>query len=117
MAVIRLDRDIDLSSNVGFICLTKATQVVPGDLIYAIGWGYYENSRSKASRFLREVDLVVQSKNTCLIPYVDQDQFCAGNVYSKKDTCNGDSGNKRGSFSFIWKSGSHVAFSGLKADR
>lgn len=35
-----------------------------------------------------QVDLVVQTKDNCLIQYIDHDQFCAGNVYLKKDTCN-----------------------------
>ena len=35
-----------------------------------------------------QVDLIVQRKDTCLIQYDEQDQFCAGNVYKKKDTCN-----------------------------
>ncbi len=35
-----------------------------------------------------QVDLIVQRKDTCLIEYDDQDQFCAGNVFKKKDTCN-----------------------------
>ena len=39
-----------------------------------------------------QVDLIVQRKDTCLIQYDEQDQFCAGNVQKKKDTCNGDSG-------------------------
>ena len=39
-----------------------------------------------------EVDLTVQHRDNCLIQYIDNDQFCAGNVYKRKDTCNGDSG-------------------------
>lgn len=35
-----------------------------------------------------QVDLQVQRKENCLIQYIDQDQFCAGNVYKRKDTCN-----------------------------
>lgn len=109
--MIKLDRDIEQSDYVRFICLTKTeSQVVPGDTIYAIGWGYTENSRNQgkiiiffnenvlfilnfynlnlASRFLMQVDLIVQRKENCLIQYIDSDQFCAGNVYQRKDTCN-----------------------------
>jgi secreted trypsin-like serine protease len=39
-----------------------------------------------------QVDLTVQHRDNCLIQYIDNDQFCAGNVYKRKDTCNGDSG-------------------------
>ena len=35
-----------------------------------------------------QVDLIVQKKDTCLIQYDEHDQFCAGNVYKRKDTCN-----------------------------
>ena len=35
-----------------------------------------------------QVDLVVQRKENCLIQYIDNDQFCAGNIYERKDTCN-----------------------------
>lgn len=35
-----------------------------------------------------QVDLVVQRKDNCLIQYIDSDQFCAGNIYERKDTCN-----------------------------
>ena len=44
---MKLDRDVELSSQVGFVCVTKSSQVVPGDSIYAIGWGYTENSRNQ----------------------------------------------------------------------
>ncbi len=87
-----MNRDIELTSHIGFVCLTKSMQVAPGDTIYAVGWGYTENSKNQASRFLMQVDLIVQRKDTCLIQYDDLDQFCAGNILKKKDTCNGDSG-------------------------
>jgi len=32
---------------VGFVCVTKASSVVPGDTIYAVGWGYTETSRNQ----------------------------------------------------------------------
>lgn len=35
-----------------------------------------------------QVDLTVQKKENCLIQYIDIDQFCAGNIFQKKDTCN-----------------------------
>jgi secreted trypsin-like serine protease len=47
-----------------------------------------------------QVDLIVQRKDNCLIQYIDQDQFCAGNTLKKKDTCNGDSGGPLVSFIF-----------------
>ncbi|CAF0959695.1 unnamed protein product [Brachionus calyciflorus] len=92
VAIIRLDRDVQSSYEIGFACLGKLNQVQPGDTVYAIGWGYTEMSRNQASRYLMQVDLTVQKKENCLIQYVDIDQFCAGNIFLKKDTCNGDSG-------------------------
>lgn len=81
-----------MEGKVGFACLSNHVQVHPGDIIYAIGWGYTEKSRNQASRYLMQVDLTVQHRDNCLIQYIDNDQFCAGNVYKRKDTCNGDSG-------------------------
>ena len=49
LALIRLDRDVLLNNQVGFICLTKATQVEPGDVIYAIGWGYTDQLRNQGA--------------------------------------------------------------------
>lgn len=92
IAIIRLDRDVQTSYEIGFVCLGKLNQVQAGDTVYAIGWGYTEISRNQASRYLMQVDLTVQKKENCLIQYIDIDQFCAGNIFLKKDTCNGDSG-------------------------
>ena len=47
LALVKLDRDVKLSSQVGFVCVTKSTQVTPGESIFAIGWGYKENSRNQ----------------------------------------------------------------------
>lgn len=50
LALIRLDREIDHSNHVGFVCLTgrmHGGQVMPGDTIYAIGWGYTEKSKNQ----------------------------------------------------------------------
>jgi hypothetical protein len=47
LALIRLDRDVDPSQQIGFACLSKSTQVVPGDTIYAVGWGFTEDSRNQ----------------------------------------------------------------------
>ena len=47
IALIRLDRDVVKSEKNGFACLTKSTQVTPGDSVSAVGWGYTEFSRNQ----------------------------------------------------------------------
>lgn len=49
LALVKLDRDVEMSSQVGFVCVSKTAHVVPGDSIYAVGWGYTENSRNQGS--------------------------------------------------------------------
>ena len=35
-----------------------------------------------------QVALTVQSENKCEISYIKSSQFCAGNMFPKRDTCN-----------------------------
>lgn len=42
----------------------------------------------KASRYLMQVSLTVQSESKCEIAYLKGSQFCAGNMFPKRDTCN-----------------------------
>jgi hypothetical protein len=48
LALIKLDRDVDeVEGKVGYACLSNQAHVHPGDIIYAIGWGYTEKSRNQ----------------------------------------------------------------------
>jgi hypothetical protein len=53
LALIRLDRDADMGSrqvSVLPVCLTQMVQVMPGDVVYAVGWGFTENSRNQGGK-------------------------------------------------------------------
>jgi hypothetical protein len=48
LALIKLDRDVEeIEGKVGYACLSNQAHVHPGDIIYAIGWGYTEKSRNQ----------------------------------------------------------------------
>ena len=47
IAIIKLDRDVVKSENNGFVCITKSSQVAPGEAVTAVGWGYTEFSRNQ----------------------------------------------------------------------
>lgn len=40
-----------------------------------------------------QVPLTVKSESNCELSYSPKLQFCAGNRYPRRDTCNGDSGS------------------------
>jgi hypothetical protein len=71
-----------------FICLNRNTDVLPGKDVYAIGWGFTENTFFRASDKLMQVKLPVKGFDSCGLTYIPVIQFCAGDEKLRKDTCN-----------------------------
>jgi len=93
IAIIKLDREVEISKNVDFLCFDKQVPVEYGESLYAIGWGFTENTINKASNVLMQVSLSVKTKSECELSYFPDVQFCAGTSgLNRRDTCNGDSG-------------------------
>lgn len=92
ISIITLDRDVEESNEIGFICLEKVTRTSPGTKVYAVGWGFTSNNWFRASDTLMQVSFPIKSKTTCGLGYIPVYQFCAGDHDKGKDTCNGDSG-------------------------
>lgn len=92
LTILELDKDVAESESVGYICLTKDSQLDPGNDVYAVGWGFTNNNFYAASDSLMQVKFQVQSVKTCGLAFMPIVQFCAGNPTLVKDTCNGDSG-------------------------
>ncbi|XP_049271216.1 clotting factor C-like [Rhipicephalus sanguineus] len=108
IAMVLLDRPVELSSRVQPICLsserTSQTNIVDGHLGVATGWGQTEN-RSYAD-VLRQAVIPVVSAQECERAYregrfpltVTSNMFCGGYVKGRIDACTGDSG---GPFVFV----------------
>lgn len=92
LTLITLDRDVEVTDDVGFICLSNSTNTAPGTQVYAVGWGFTEGNFFKASDSLMQVKIHIQAFDNCGLSYIPIFQFCAGNPQLGKDTCNGDSG-------------------------
>lgn len=108
IAMVLLDRPVELSSRVQPICLpserTSQSNIVDGRLGVATGWGQTEN-RSYAD-VLRQAVIPVVSAQECERAYregrfpltVTSNMFCGGYVKGRVDACTGDSG---GPFAFV----------------
>ncbi|KAL3187049.1 hypothetical protein MRX96_025986 [Rhipicephalus microplus] len=108
IAMVLLDRPVELSSRVQPICLpserTSQSNIVDGHLGVATGWGQTEN-RSYAD-VLRQAVIPVVSAQECERAYregrfpltVTSNMFCGGYVKGRIDACTGDSG---GPFVFV----------------
>jgi len=68
--------------------LKRNTETSPGKDVYAIGWGFTENSYYRASDKLMQVKLPIKTFDSCGLTYIPVIQFCAGNENLRKDTCN-----------------------------
>ena len=40
MSILKLDRDVAESEEIGYICISNSTYTAPGADLYAIGWGF-----------------------------------------------------------------------------
>ncbi len=49
ITILTLDRDVEVSDNVGFICLDQHTNINPGTQVYAVGWGFTEKNWFKGN--------------------------------------------------------------------
>ena len=47
LTILQLDRDVEESDDVGFICVNSNTKTEPGTSVYAIGWGFTEGQMFK----------------------------------------------------------------------
>jgi len=83
-----LDRDVEESSAVGFLCVEQTTQTAPGTKVYAVGWGFTENNWFKATDKLMQVSFPIKTKENCGLSYIPVFQFCAGDQTLGRDTCN-----------------------------
>ncbi|XP_049271208.1 clotting factor C-like [Rhipicephalus sanguineus] len=108
IAMVLLDRPVELSSRVQPICLpserTSQSNIVDGHLGVATGWGQTE-TRSYAD-VLRQAVIPVVSAQECERAYLEDRflravtsyMFCGGYVKGGIDACTGDSG---GPFVFV----------------
>jgi hypothetical protein len=49
LTLITLDRDVETSDDVSFICVSNQSNIIPGTQVYAVGWGFTEGNFFKGS--------------------------------------------------------------------
>ena len=52
LTLITLDRDVELSDDVSFICVSNKSETSPGTAVYAVGWGFTESNFFKGKHIL-----------------------------------------------------------------
>lgn len=104
IAVIKLEREVELNDYVQLACLPDPKQsgypTRAGVEAYAIGWGSLDAESESMPQVLQNVALeLLDSKTQCFVADDDQDgqhalfdwnlQVCAGRLEGGKDTCQG----------------------------
>ena len=107
IAVLKLERKVQITSSVHPVCLPKSRRrkqlLRAGNMGVMVGWGSEENPY-----YLRQIPLPVVDHSTCQKSYsrkgwkVTKNMLCAGYKSKRRDTCKRDSG---GGLLFLDKKG------------
>ncbi|XP_062541695.1 uncharacterized protein LOC134209702 [Armigeres subalbatus] len=97
VALLRLPRDVERSTYVGYACLPERFQALPtGNTCTIIGWGKKRHSDDAGTDVLHEAEVPIITNDRCRAVYHDytitKNMFCAGHKRGRVDTCAGDSG-------------------------
>ncbi|XP_063700556.1 uncharacterized protein LOC134830876 [Culicoides brevitarsis] len=97
VALLRLPKEIQKTTYIGFACLPKRNQQLPiGDTCTIIGWGKRRHWDDAGTNILHEAEVPIVPINECRSVYYDytitKNMFCAGHKRGRIDTCAGDSG-------------------------
>ncbi|XP_056392704.1 serine protease 33-like [Hyla sarda] len=106
IALIEMDKPVNLTSSIRTICLPSASvNLSEGTLCWATGWGNIQDGVPLPNpKTLQEVQLALIDNKNCESMYqtslgynpkyklIQSDMMCAGYKEGKKDTCQGDSG-------------------------
>lgn len=97
VALLRLPRDVETSTYVGYACLPERFQALPtGHTCTIIGWGKKRHSDDSGTDILHEAEVPIITNDRCRAVYHDytitKNMFCAGHKRGRVDTCAGDSG-------------------------
>ncbi|XP_055607795.1 uncharacterized protein LOC129755375 [Uranotaenia lowii] len=97
VALLRLPREVERSSFVGYACLPERYQPLPiGHTCTIIGWGKKRHSDDAGTDVLHEAEVPIITNERCRAVYHDytitKNMFCAGHKRGRVDTCAGDSG-------------------------
>nr|XP_026492365.1 serine protease persephone-like isoform X2 [Vanessa tameamea] len=100
LALLRLERPIEVSPNLNAICL-YTNEKDPTIALTLTGWGTTSASRDLKSSKLLKADVFVVPTNVCKRSYqnwlklpreITDEQICAGDPNGLQDACQGDSG-------------------------
>lgn len=101
IAVIELEDEVKLNSNIQIACLPDSSiKYYPTGInikSWLIGWGYINQTAQTLPALLQNVNLYVYDSSVCLnvgqgVEKNWHSQICAGDLVDGKSACNGDSG-------------------------
>lgn len=100
IALMELDRDVPFSDYIKPACLWQTFDVNYTSGI-ATGWGLTRDRGDPSDDLLKvQLNIILNQRCNEFYPHfqalkdgIIDTQFCAGNDFEEKDTCNGDSGN------------------------